>query len=858
MAATMHNSVVKVEMNTLRKRQTTLCRHLDTFSREGLSSRLRLFLQRKDDELYSPIKRISDASSNEGFISRLSSLDSATDQSKAIVKLQSLIRGYVARKYYQSLMRDENTPLRTIRYFSRLLDPNDPSLLQQIKLNRLKDEFASDLKNIYRQRQEVKSLKNDIVSSVKDKTAQLDLLSRYKKLTSKNKNKIKEEITMGRQVICEAIKNREKVDSYEHLFYCLQTDPTYLTRLIGQLSGPQATTTIVDRLLHSLYNYASTPREEYFFVKLMEATLREEVETRLDAIDDVMNGKSMILNVIVKFYTHQANYNGLVEALKPAIREILGFTKNLANLAVRTSDKNIKTSNLIERLTGITIPDTPSIDDYLMYNTADKLVESIFSSVDRIPYGLRYLTKVLQKSLQTKFPEETEDAVLRTVSQFLCQYFEPVIERPDLFGLIAADMDLKSVQRKNLVYVSKIIHQTMKLYAARTNYEPKRYIYICRTIPRFRKFCDNVLNVPEPQEKFSFNKFVEAIQVPVVKIPAEDIIYIHSLLSRYENVVFCDSMDIAYQVFKDIGSVPHVNDLLATDAAEFDKAEERIKICLHLSSKFPLLQDFNAAMENLMVATKRMALDVIRLVPGETLQGVLMTPISLAQEEQYKALMGGAPSTKSCFMKDYDFLMQFQSHKISANLNSLQNVCAFSGVRNHQDFLNLIAREIKEKHKLSLERKSETRTIQETLPLLWNMSDDLQNLEDLYTRYWGKCVVNILCHEPRPGGEIWKFEDDEGITYSAKKLLRKGVIVDTRGEFRQLKDEVLCIKLAREFFDVSLGSKRVLFPAVDVLSLHHSSNPTLKLFQYDVDVGMFLFLVTKLFGKQNNPLRSYL
>lgn len=63
------------------------------------------------------------------------------------------------------------------------------------------------------------------------------------------------------------------------------------------------------------------------------------------------------------------------------------------------------------------------------------------------------------------------------------------------------------------------------------------------------------------------------------------------------------------------------------------------------------------------------------------------------------------------------------------------------------------------------------------------MSDDLQNLEDLYTRYWGKCVVNILCHEPRPGGEIWKFrfEDDEGITYSAKKLLRKGVIVDTRG-----------------------------------------------------------------------------
>lgn len=139
-----------------------------------------------------------------------------------------------------------------------------------------------------------------------------------------------------------------------------------------------------------------------------------------------------------------------------------------------------------------------------------------------------------------------------------------------------------------------------------------------------------------------------------------------------------------------------MNNLLATDAAKFDKAEERIKICLHLSSKFPLLQDFNAAMDNLMVATQKMALDVIRLVPAEILQDILMTPISLAQKEQYRALKGGAPSTKSCFKKDYDFLLQFQSHKISANLNTFQNVYAFSGVRNHKNFLNLITREIKE------------------------------------------------------------------------------------------------------------------------------------------------------------------
>ncbi|XP_077312073.1 ras GTPase-activating-like protein IQGAP2 [Lithobates pipiens] len=868
---------------TLGKRPTTLCRSLDIFSKEGFSSRLSSLLKGKYENTDSPIPQRSDSSSNAKIGSWLSSffkskdgkMDSPTNQSQevvgteaeddkverqvrgqqcdqAIVKLQSLIRGYVIRKYYKSLMRDENPPLRTIRYFSRLLDPVD--FVQQIKLNLLKAEFSSNLKSVYKQKEEIKSLKNDIGLLVKDKTQQ-DLLSRYKKLTSKNKDEIKEVITMGRQAVCEAIKNREKVDSYEHLFYCLQTDPKYLTRLIGHLSGPQSMT-IVDKLLHSLYNYASTPREEYFFVKLMEATLREEVETGLDAIKDVLHEKSRILKLIVQFYTHQANYNGLVEALTPAIREILGVRKNLATCAYMTSKQHIKACHLSERLMGVTIPETPPIEDFWIYDMADKLVESICSSVDSIPYGLRYLTKVLQKSLQTKFPEETEDAVLSTVSWFLFQYLQPAIETPDLFGLIAPDMDLKSVQRDNLVYVSRIIYQTMKFYIYKNVYEPKRLIYICRTSPRFRKFFHNVLNVPEPEETFNFNKFVEAIQVPVVKIPAEDIIYTHSLLLRYENVVFCDSMDITCQVFKDIGPVPHVNDLLATDAAEYDKAEERIKICLQLSSKFPLLHDFNTEMENLMVATIKLALDVIDLVPGETLQDVLMTPISLAQEEQHRARMGGAPSTRSSVMKDHDFLLQIQSNKLSANLKALQEVCAFSGVRNHQNFLNLIAREIKEKHKLSLERKSEIRIIQETLDALGNMSDDLQNLEDLYTRYWGKCALNILCFETHPGSEIWKFrfEDYKGIRYSAKKLLKKGVIADTRGEFRQLKDEVLHIKLMGDFFDVSLGSKGHLLPVVDVLHLNYSSNPTLNLFHYDVDVGMFLVLVTKLFEKTQSTM----
>lgn len=122
----------------------------DASSNEGIRSWLSSFFHRKDDKVQSSTNQNLDVSSNEEFSSRLSSFfqkkddktDSPTNQSKelvgtktdeverevreqSIVKLQSLIRGYVARKHYKSLTRDENPPLRAIRYFSQLLNPID-------------------------------------------------------------------------------------------------------------------------------------------------------------------------------------------------------------------------------------------------------------------------------------------------------------------------------------------------------------------------------------------------------------------------------------------------------------------------------------------------------------------------------------------------------------------------------------------------------------------------------------------------------------------------------------------------------------------------------------------------------------
>jgi Ras GTPase-activating-like protein IQGAP1 len=71
--------------------------------------------------------------------------------------------------------------------------------------------------------------------------------------------------------------NRDRLEAYQHLFYLLQTNPTYLARLIFAM--PQSRTTkFMESAVLTLYNYASNQREEYLLLKLFKTALEEEIK----------------------------------------------------------------------------------------------------------------------------------------------------------------------------------------------------------------------------------------------------------------------------------------------------------------------------------------------------------------------------------------------------------------------------------------------------------------------------------------------------------------------------------------------------------------------------------------------------
>ena len=82
----------------------------------------------------------------------------------------------------------------------------------------------------------------------------------------------------GRGLKALSKQSHDRLEAYQHLFYLLQTNPTYLAKLIFEM--PQSRTTkFMESAVLTLYNYASNQREEYLLLRLFKTALEEEIES---------------------------------------------------------------------------------------------------------------------------------------------------------------------------------------------------------------------------------------------------------------------------------------------------------------------------------------------------------------------------------------------------------------------------------------------------------------------------------------------------------------------------------------------------------------------------------------------------
>ncbi|XP_063279164.1 ras GTPase-activating-like protein IQGAP2 isoform X6 [Prinia subflava] len=826
------------------------------------------------------------------------------DHNDQIVKIQAFLRANKAREDYRTLIGAENPPLTVLRKFAYLLDQSDLDFQEELEVTRLREEVVTKIRSNQQLEKDLNLMDIKIGLLVKNRITLQDVVLHSKKLNKKSKSQLEEMVMVDKQGIKGLSKERrKKLEAYQHLFYLLQTNPTYLAKLIFQMPQNKSTK-FMDTVIFTLYNYASNQREEYLLLKLFKTALEEEITSKVDQIQDIVTGNPTVIKMVVSFNRGARGQNTLRQLLAPVVKEIMEDK----SLIINTSPVDVYKAwvNQLEMQTGEAskLPYDVTTEQALTHTevvsklessiqslraVTDKVLTSIFSSLNMMPYGMRYIAKVLKSSLHEKFPDATEDELLKIVGNLLYyRYMNPAIVAPDGFDIIdiSAGGQIHPDQRRNLGCVAKVLQHAAsnKLFEGESEHLSSMNTYLSQTYQKFRNFFQAACDVPEPEEKFNIDEYSDMVTLskPVIYISIEEIINTHSLLLEHQDAIAPESNDLLNELLEGLGPVPDIESFLGEGAVDPNDPNRestlnqlaKTEISLSLTSKYELREGEDQDLKSLMIKTKRLIVDVIRTQPGDTLSEILETPATAQQESENlklvekRAILDSKTPEKmkhsQSVFEDGQLPIEQKKRKIQRNLRTLEQAGLVSSATKYQEIINEIAKDIRNQRRYRHHRKAELVKLQQHLNALNSKTAFYEEQINYYNTYIKTCLDNLTRKNSRRSIKLDGKEEVKGskklkqtsLKYTAARLHEKGVILEIEDlQTNQFKNVMFDITPGEEVGDFEIKAKflgvemeKVQLHFQDLLQMQYEGVAVMKMFdKAKVNVNLLIFLLNKKF-----------
>ncbi|NXY72971.1 IQGA1 protein, partial [Glareola pratincola] len=822
------------------------------------------------------------------------------DHINDVIKIQAFIRANKAREDYKTLINAENPPMAVVRKFVHLLDQSDQDFQEELELMKLREEVVTLIRSNQQLENDLNLMDIKIGLLVKNKITLQDVVSHSKKLTKKNKEQLSDMMMLNKQrggLKALSKEKREKLEAYQHLFYLLQTNPTYLAKLIFQMPQNKSTK-FMDSVIFTLYNYASNQREEYLLLRLFQTALQEEIKSKVDQIHEIVTGNPTVIKMVVSFNRGARGQNALRQILAPVVKEIIDDK----SLNIKTDPVDIYKSwvNQMESQTGeaskLPYDVTPEqalnheevrtrLDASIrnMRTVTDKFLSAIVSSVDKIPYGMRFIAKVLKDSLHEKFPDAGEDELLKIVGNLLYyRYMNPAIVAPDAFDIIdlSAGGQLTTDQRRNLGSIAKMLQHAAsnKMFMGDNAHLSIINEYLSQSYQKFRRFFQAASEVPELQDKFNIDEYSDLVTLtkPVIYISIGEIINTHTLLLDHQDAIAPEHNDPIHELLDDLGEVPTIESLIGREGSGNvnDPNREMLaktEVSLTLTNKFDVPGDENAEMDarTILLNTKRLIVDVIRFQPGETLTEILETPATSEQEAEHQRAMqkrairdAKTPDKmkKSVSVKeDGNLNLQEKKDKIKTGLKKLSELGTVNAKNKYQELINDIAKDIRNQRRYRQRRKAELVKLQQTYSALNSKATFYEEQVDYYKSYIKTCLDNLASKgkvSKKPREMKGKNSKKISLKYTAARLHEKGVLLEIEDlQGNQFKNVIFEISPTEEVGDFEVKAKFMgvqmetfMLHYQDLLQLQYEGVAVMKLFdRAKVNVNLLIFLLNKKF-----------
>ena len=685
-----------------------------------------------------------------------------------VVKIQSFVRAKLQGEAYKSLTSGKNPPVNAVKNFVHLLNDSDFDFNEEIEFERLRKTVGHQVRQNETLEQYIDQLDIKIALLVKNKITLDEVVKHQHNFGGHASNILaNSSIASVNQFDLKALNkgSRKKLESYQQLFFALQTQPQYLARLFKRLREQGAAEKEgkrVEHLMMGLFGYAQKRREEYYLLKLIGRSIREEVEA-CSTLQDYLRGNFFWSRLFHNYTRSPRDRKYLRDLLGPMVRDNIVedpeldlesdpmqiYRSAINNEELRTGRPSNRPLDVPREL-AIKDPETKAVFiDHLrdLREICDQFMSALEDLLARMPYGLRFVCRQTFDALCQRFQRETQQRLLQVVTNWLWKfYLQPAVTAPENVGVV--DKQLGPLQKRNLGEVAKVLGQIAsgRQFGGDNIYLQPLNAFIADSIERLALLTENLISVPDAEKTFDIDEFNDlyAKNKPTLYIKMTDIFAIHNLIASDLPSLCPNRDDILREILQDLGSAKH-NESEMTAAGSSD-------IQLFLTPKLHELEDPDADVKALFMETKRCILYIIRVQTGVNLLDILVKPISPEDEHKWRMLLrdefSRGSNTRQAYsdanMVDVTTMSYYDLKRIALeNVMKLEHMGRISRQNFYQDLLNAIAVDIRTKSRRRVQRQRELEGVRLTLGNLHEKAKYLEQQRKSYDDYIEQAMATL-------------------------------------------------------------------------------------------------------------------
>ncbi|CZR55358.1 related to Ras GTPase-activating-like protein IQGAP1 [Phialocephala subalpina] len=815
-----------------------------------------------------------------------------------VVKIQSFVRGRLQGEAYKSLTTGKNPPVNTVKNFVHLLNDSDFDFNEEIEFERLRKTVVQQVRQNEMAEQYIDQLDIKIALLVKNKITLDEVVKHQKNFGGHSGNLlVNTSMVSGNQFDLKALNknSRKKLEFYQQLFFTLQTQPQYLARLfkrVREQGTAEKDCKRIETLMMGLFGYAQKRREEYYLLKLIARSAKEEVDGT-KSIQEYLRGNFFWSKLLANYTRSPRDRKYLRELLGPLIHENIIedpaldlesdpmqiYRSAINNEELRTGRPSQRPLD-IPREVAIKDPETRDMFiDHLrdLREISDQFLLALDGLVHKLPYGMRFVCQQIFEALCQHFPRERQEHLLQIVGNWLWKfYLQPALTAPETMGVV--EKQLTPLQKRNLGEVAKVLSQVAsgRLFGGENIYLQPLNAYVGDAIQRITDIFSNIISVPDAESTFDIDEFNDLYSrtKPTLYIKMTDIFAIHHLIAADLPQVCPNRDDMLREIVQELGSAKNnETEMLGVTTGEIN---------MTLNPKLHDIDDPEAEVKALFMETKRCVLYIIRVQSGPNLMDILVRPISREDDMKWHSLLreefSHGSNTRGAYSDANTLVdiksMSYKELKRTAleNIMRLEQMGRISRHNFYQDVLNAIALDIRTKSRRRVQRQRELEGVKLTLANLNEKAEWLESQRKSYDNYIEQAMMTLQKKGKKrflmPFSKQYNHERElersgrkpkfGSFKYSARTLCDKGVLVSWKGytdrEWDKINLTISCDEVGIFFIEGSRGSIQIpgasaQVPMDSLLAAQFANHQYMDLFEgcMRLNVNLFLHLLYKKF-----------